>query len=352
LGPTPPESRAELPEAELPEAYGTRRLHLTACDPHRLYAFWDLTSEQQARYNRLSADGHLVLRIFSGSAAGAPALEIHLHPESRFWFARVERANAPYTAELGYYRRAGATGRRWSRVAISPTTVTPPETISTETTMEFATIPAELTFQEIRALGGAAGREARPLARVAEELRRAGHPKFQSPTPPGLGVWTAEQQRVVEEALGPWGAFRAAPGSLEFAGPVAAGPERGLALGELAASPPGAVWSVSSPSGGEAPSARGFWLNVNAELIVYGATEPGAAVTVGGQPVALRPDGTFSCRFALPDGQYELAVVAVAPDQTEARAAVLRFSRATAQRGAVGAQPGDPNLKPPTPRDA
>lgn len=358
LGPTPPEPRLETPEPELPEAYGTKRLHLTACDPHRLYAWWDLTADQQARYNRLSADGHLVLRIYPGAPSGPPALEIHLHPESRHWFARVERADAPYTAELGYYRRAAGAARRWTRVAVSATTVTPPETISTEATPEFATIPPEIPFAEIRAMAGPAGREPRPLARVAEELRRAGHPRFQ-PSPPPSAPLTPEQARVLEELISPAAMPWTTGGSLEITEAVRARAlERGPAEAagekpaEVPTSPAGAPWNVSSPTGGEAAQAPGFWLNVNAELIVYGATDPGASVSVGDRPVALRPDGTFSCRFALPDGQYELPVVAVSPDRTETRAATLRFSRATGAHGQVGAQPGDPNLKPPGSQNA
>ena len=94
---------------------------------------------------------------------------------------------------------------------------------------------------------------------------------------------------------------------------------------------------------------KGFWFNVNAELIVYGATEPTAAVSIGGRIIKLRPDGSFSYRFALPDGQYELPVVAVSADQTDGRAAELRFSRGTEYRGDVGSTPQDPELKAPEP---
>ena len=99
--------------------------------------------------------------------------------------------------------------------------------------------------------------------------------------------------------------------------------------------------AISSPSGGEGIP-RGFWFKVNAELVVYGATEPDATVTVGGQMVKLRPDGSFSCRLALPDGQYELAIVAVSVDRTEGRAAEMKFGRATEYRGEVGANPPEP----------
>ena len=65
------------------------------------------------------------------------------------------------------------------------------------------------------------------------------------------------------------------------------------------------VSSFSSPMGG-VEKRKGFWFNVNAELIIYGATEPDAKVTLAGHEIKLRPDGSFSYRFSLPDGKYDL----------------------------------------------
>jgi uncharacterized protein len=92
---------------------------------------------------------------------------------------------------------------------------------------------------------------------------------------------------------------------------------------------------------------KGFWFNVNAELIIYGATEPDATVTIGGRTIRLRSDGSFSYRFALPDGKYDLPAVAVSSDKTDGRAAELSFRRDTQYRGDVGKHPQDPQLKPP-----
>jgi hypothetical protein len=64
---------------------------------------------------------------------------------------------------------------------------------------------------------------------------------------------------------------------------------------------------------------RKFWLVVNCELIVYGATEPDAHVTVQGKPIKLRPDGTFSFRYALPDGKQEIPVEATSNDRIDHR---------------------------------
>lgn len=74
--------------------------------------------------------------------------------------------------------------------------------------------------------------------------------------------------------------------------------------------------SMASPVK-KVPRERKFWLVVNTELIVYGATEADAKVTVQGREINLRPDGTFSLRFALPDGEQVIPVKAVSSDQLE-----------------------------------
>jgi hypothetical protein len=108
--------------------------------------------------------------------------------------------------------------------------------------------------------------------------------------------------------------------------------------------PPAGISSAGAPP--PAP-ARPFWFNVNAELVIYGATEPDAKVTLGGRPIQLRPDGTFSFRFALPDGIFSLPAEAASADGQDQRRAELGFSRATRYQGEVGTPPRDPSLKPP-----
>jgi len=58
---------------------------------------------------------------------------------------------------------------------------------------------------------------------------------------------------------------------------------------------------------------------VNTELIVYGATEPDAKVTVQGREIKLNKDGTFSLRFALPDGKQIIPVRAESNDGVDVR---------------------------------
>ncbi|HWE37031.1 MAG TPA: DUF4912 domain-containing protein [Isosphaeraceae bacterium] len=76
-------------------------------------------------------------------------------------------------------------------------------------------------------------------------------------------------------------------------------------------------------------SGRPFHFELNAELIVYGATEPTAKVTLQGEPVQLRPDGTFTVRFDLPDSRQIIPAVAASPDGVEERTIVLAVERNT-----------------------
>ena len=352
LGATPPVQSFPTAETELPEAYGTKKLFLTARDPHWLYAHWDLTRDQQLKLNAQSSDGHLVVRIYSHKLEGHPTYEIHVHPESRHWFTHVERAGDSYVAELGYYSALG----KWTRVSVSSGTMTPPDAVSSETDTDFATIPFEFPFAKLLEIIKAALCENLPLAQALEELRRHGYPDLPRVTAaasvPLPAKWTPVQEQALAKIINIDAVRRVWMGSLEITELI----RRKLAheISSLGASQFGissaGVSSLSSPFGG-LEKAKGFWFNVNAELIIYGATEPNAKVTLGGHEIKLRPDGSFSYRFSLPDGKYDMPAVAVSVDGDDARAAELKFSRETEYLGDVGKHPQDPALQPPLPEN-
>ena len=77
------------------------------------------------------------------------------------------------------------------------------------------------------------------------------------------------------------------------------------------------------------PAEKKFWLVVNCELIVYGATEPDAKIKVQGKEIKLRPDGTFSFRFALPDGKQVIPVEATSNDGVDRRSITPTVTRKT-----------------------
>ena len=77
------------------------------------------------------------------------------------------------------------------------------------------------------------------------------------------------------------------------------------------------------------PKKREFNFELDAELIVYGVTEPNAHVTLQGDPVRLRPDGTFTVRFSLPNCRQVIPAVASSANGIEQRTIVLAVERNT-----------------------
>ena len=371
--------RAAMEASELPEAYGTERLLLMARDPHWLYAHWDMTAEQLRTHNASSRDGHLVVRVYRDRASEEPVLEQHVHPESRNWFLHVGRGATKYIAQLGFYGRTGG----WQIITTSGATVTPPDILSEDTSVRFETIPVEVPFTKLLEVVKEAVSEHLPLVEAIQELREAGHvelpvslpaptepasidspmpapspaisaPAFSIPAPQWIPrEWTPQQERALAQVISIDEVRRVWMGSLEITELIRRKIEHELAsqaAAELGGGPgaeqPGGVSSISSPFGGE-QRRKGFWFNVNAELIIYGATEADATVTIGGRKIQLRRDGSFSFRFALPDGSYDLPVNATSADGDDSREARLHFRRATQVRGDVQPHPQDAALKTP-----
>jgi len=114
----------------------------------------------------------------------------------------------------------------------------------------------------------------------------------------------------------------------------------GMGFGLGRSSPVGGAWQerikqglfssgLSSSPVKKLEKQRSFWLKVDCELIVYGATEPDAKVTVQGVPIKLRPDGTFTLRYYLPDGKQVIPVRAISADNVEERTITPIVNRET-----------------------
>jgi hypothetical protein len=329
--PAAPAPRQEFHEehlGELPESYGTGRLFLTARDPHWLYAYWDLSWQQMADARGQASDGRLLLRVYEKNHA-EPIQVLTLGHDSRNWYIPVNKAATTYRVELGYWRHDG----QFHVISHSRETTTPPDAVSADTTARFVTIPIDITFQDLFNIIRGHMRSGEALADALHRLQRAG---FRFPFKLGLelGPWTAEQATELERILGGDLFRRIQMGSFEISEWLRRRMQEELSSGMFSAfSPSGASWSSVPP--------KGFWFAVNAELIIYGATEPDAKVTVDGKPIKLRSDGTFSFHYAFPDGQYKLPVVAISKAGDDKREVQLTFERQSRTKGEVG------SVKPP-----
>jgi len=94
--------------------------------------------------------------------------------------------------------------------------------------------------------------------------------------------------------------------------------------------PSSALFSPGALSLPTKPKPKGFELSVETDVVVYGATDPKATVTIEGQAVKPHADGTFSVRMALPVGSHAIPVEATSPDRSTTKTVSQVVARETA----------------------
>ena len=72
-----------------------------------------------------------------------------------------------------------------------------------------------------------------------------------------------------------------------------------------------------------------FEFGVDAEMIIYGTTSSDAHVTLKGEPVRLREDGSFTVRMSMPNCRQVIPIVASSCDGVEQHTVVLSIDRNT-----------------------
>jgi len=246
---------------ELPERYGQDKIVLQVRDPWWIHAYWEINDSTYERLKNEFKDefyrAKQILRIYDVSQIIFDGTNTH----SFFDIQINEHSN-------NWYIDTGGPGKSWCvdlgllltdgrfiMIVRSNTVFTPIEGPSWITDEEWM-IPEDM-FARLYGMGFGLGRS----------------------SPVGKG-W---QERVKRELI-------SSPGVSSGASPVK-----------------------------KIPGERKFWLAVNTELIVYGATEPDAKVYVQNKQINLRHDGTFTMRFALPNGKQIIPVKAISPDNKEER---------------------------------
>jgi len=99
--------------------------------------------------------------------------------------------------------------------------------------------------------------------------------------------------------------------------------------------PPPARSSGAEDDEGEAGVAP-FELEVDAEMVIFGVTQPGAYVTLQGEPVRVHADGTFRVRVEMPNRRQVLPVVASTADGHSRQTVVMAVERNTKSMGPAG----------------
>lgn len=70
-----------------------------------------------------------------------------------------------------------------------------------------------------------------------------------------------------------------------------------------------------------------FWFEADAELIIHGATEPGATVTIGGNSIKVKPNGTFHLRIPFTEEVMEYLMMSSAANSNKSKTIGMKFSQ-------------------------
>ncbi len=297
--------------SELPDGYGDSRIVLLPRDPKWAYAYWDVSNEHKQEL-RNQGGQRLMLRLYDVTDIDQQHQSPHsmhqqeCHEMARSWYVEVPVSDRDYTIEIGYL----TADERWLILTRSAPVRVPPIYPSDWVKDQFVTVGWEesITGRTVNDLG-------RPETKPDDAAVTA--------LPPAYSELLAlsRDQAVTRVAGSLFGSMHQ-----ELPAEMAIGPNMsGLNVSGL---------TMSGIGGASMPPAqpRQFWLVAEAELIVYGATEPDATLTVGDQQVPLNPDGTFRFHVAFPDGQIDYPIRAVAADGEQSRSVHLNFERQTPER--------------------
>jgi uncharacterized protein len=305
---------------DFPGGYGESRIVLMPRDPQWSYTYWDVPNEQRQELRRQGGQ-QLALRLYDTTDVNMGYQVPHSVQEypcdelAREWYIPIPVSDRDYVIEIGYRCADG----RWLALARSAAVRIPPTYPSDWINDQFITVDwdMELRGKTLFNLGNKQTVGANGVSTpIYDQIF-------------GMAA-TTEAQRVAGSLYG---------SMQHVAASVQHFPAESLSSFVF---PSGVgLWALPTASGvsgaGFSASAapvrpRQFWLVADAELIVYGATEPDATVTIGGSPIKLNPDGTFRFQMSFQDGLIDYPILAVAADGEQTRSIHMKFNRETPSR--------------------
>jgi hypothetical protein len=263
-------------------------------DPQWAYVFWEISGSDQERAMAAGAT-QLALRI--ADVTGLPLGAVHPHAlqelvvssGAREWHLPMPVSDRDYRVQLGYRTKSGG----WFSLATSSVARMPalePVAVVADAFVPFSLDAPVMPAPEPVVSGGVEHERIYQLATAG----------------------TQRSRRVGSEVLHEWDQDSARSGALNDSG--------------------AGLWaSGRSESGSGIVRPRSFWLVADAELIVYGATEPSARLSIGDQEIPLEADGTFRVHVPFRDGEQLYPIKAVAADGEQERSIRLEFERRTPQ---------------------
>ncbi len=321
---------------DLPAGYGESRIVLMPRDPQWAYAYWDVPNEHKEDLRRQGGQ-QLALRLYDVTDININHQSPHSLQEypcdelAREWYLPIPVSDRDYVIDIGYRTFDG----RWLFLARSIPVRIPPVYPSDWIEDQFLSISWDedlrgKTFATLVPPSRRLGVVNNPIydqifgmAQTAEAQRIAG--SLYGSMQHVAGSVYGSMQMIAEQAISSY-VFPSGVGM--WAAPGVPGVPGVPTVSGLTMSGAGLGFSASAPP----IRPRQFWLIADAELIVYGATEPDATVTIGGRPIQLNSDGTFRFQMSFQDGLIDFPILAVAADGEQNRAIHMKFTRETPER--------------------
>ncbi|MBW4648204.1 MAG: DUF4912 domain-containing protein [Kastovskya adunca ATA6-11-RM4] len=315
---------------DLPSGYGDSRIVLMPRDPQWAYAYWDIPNDHKEDLRRQGGQ-QLALRIYDVTDINLDYQSPHSIQEypcdelAREWYLPMPVSDRDYAVDIGYRCADG----RWLILARSAPVRVPPVYPSDWIEDQFITVNWE---EELRD---------QTFLELIPPSKKASADVKTSETQTGTGV-DAAGNPIYDAIFGMAKSAEAQRVAGSLYGSMQQVPVHEQAVSSYVFPSGVGMWAVPTMSGltmsGAGMSGAGFstpmqprqfWLVADAELIVYGATEPDATVTIGGRPIKLNPDGTFRFQMSFQDGLIDYPIKAVAVDGEQTRSIQMKFTRET-----------------------
>ena len=265
-------------------------------DPEWAYVFWQISESDRDKAQSLGAN-KLCLRLYDASGIGEGNLnqgtlrEIAVDSYSTEWYLPIPLADRDYKVELGYKY-----GFKWMSLAFSSVSHVPGTQPSEQILDKF--VPFNLDT---------------PASSEPPSIMQ--NPKVQETN--GL------HERLYQAAT----SFptRRKVGSEEFMENM-----NSKNLNSNLTDSGAGQWSSGlNESGSGIVRNKSFWLVADSELIVYGATDPSAKLTIGEEEVPLAADGTFRLQVPFRDGSQKYEIKAVDASGDQEKSITMKFDRVT-----------------------
>ena len=262
-------------------------------DPDWAYVFWQISEVDREKAKSLGAN-KLCLRLYDvtgvkeGDFNQGTLREIAVDSYSTEWYLPIPVPDRDYKVELGYRY-----GFKWMSLAFSSAGHVPDSQPSEQILDKFVPFNLESSSETNLAIKNSDESEVNGLH---ERLYQA-------------ATTYSKRSRVgSEEFLETTRSFNSSP----YQNDSGAG-----------------TWSSGLNDSGAGITNRSFWLVADAELIVYGATDPSATLTIGDEKVPLASDGTFRLQVPFRDGTQKYDIKAIDSTGEQERSITMRFDRNT-----------------------